>query len=193
MSNENDSVPPPTRDQFEHRKDFVRAYDRWRDKHDPRRKGRIKKGLSPAEHAKEMYAKHQEKRLAAKKELYATKREMLLERQAKWRDGNRDKLQVRDRRRYEGSYGLLIFNNKRRLAQLRRATPPWLTDEHKQLMAEIYETAAHMTKITGVEHAVDHIWPLRGRRSSGLHVPWNLQVVPANWNKRKQNKEPDDG
>jgi hypothetical protein len=193
MSNANDPVPPPTRDQFERRADFVRAYDRWRDKHDPRRKKRAKAGLSADDYQRAMYAKHQEKRLAQKKGLYAAKREMLLDRQAKWRDGNRDKLQARDRRRYEGSYGLLIFNNKRRLEVLRKATPVWLTEEHKRQMAEIYKAAAHMTEITGVEHAVDHIWPLRGRHSCGLHVPWNLQVVPANWNKRKQNKEPTDG
>ena len=191
MENENASVPPPTRDQFEHRKDFVRAYDRWRDKYDPRRKKRSKAGLSSDEYQRLDYARNREARLVAKKALYAAKREMLLERQATWRDGNRDKLQARDRRRYEGSYGLLIFNNKRRLEQLRKATPSWLTAEHKRQMAEIYKSAMHMTEITGVEHAVDHVWPLRGRHSCGLHVPWNLQIVPAAWNNRKANKEPE--
>ena len=192
MSDQNDSVPPPTRDQFEHRADFVRAYDRWRDKHDPRRKAR-EKARTEAGYGKEMYAKHQEKRRAQKKELYAAKRDTLLERQAKWRDGNRNKLAARDKRRYEADKSKFFANNaKRRAAQL-QATPPWLTKEHWKAMAEMYADAQMMTETTGVPHDVDHIWPLKGRKSCGLHVPWNLQIVPAAWNNRKANREPSDG
>ena len=129
MSNEDDSVPAPTRDQFEHRKDFVRAYDRWRDKHDPRRKARGK-ARTESGYQKEMYAKHQKKRLAAKKEEYATKRGMLLERQAVWRDGNRDKLAARDKRLYESDKAKFYARNARRRAAQMQATPPWLTAEH---------------------------------------------------------------
>jgi hypothetical protein len=188
MENENGS-PPPRRDQFEHRKDFVRAYDRWRDKNDPRRKAR-EKARTEAGYGREMYAKHQEKRLAAKKVEYDTKREMLMARAAKWRRDNPDKVKARDKRYYEADKARYFANNARRRARQMQATPPWLTREHWKAMAEMYADAQMMTETTGVPHDVDHIWPLKGAKSCGLHVPWNLQIVPAKWNNRKRNREP---
>ncbi len=54
----------------------------------------------------------------------------------------------------------------------------------------IYAEARRKTEETGVLHSVDHIWPLNGKYSCGLHVPWNLQVIPQVDNDVKGNKEP---
>ena len=49
-----------------------------------------------------------------------------------------------------------------------------------------------MTKTTGEQYVVDHIFPLRSPIASGLHVPWNLRVVTRAANLTKSNKRPDD-
>lgn len=79
-------------------------------------------------------------------------------------------------------------NTAMRRARLAMATPIWLTDEHHRQIALIYAERERITGISGVIHHVDHIVPLRGCGVCGLHVPWNLQVIPANDNMKKSNK-----
>lgn len=84
-------------------------------------------------------------------------------------------------------------NNKaKRLASVRarqlakrHRTPSWVSKED---FLPFYEEAARLTSETGVRHEVDHIIPLQGPEVSGLHVPWNLQVIPESENRRKGNR-----
>lgn len=76
----------------------------------------------------------------------------------------------------------------KRRAALSERTPPWLTREQFAQMQKVYKLAKEIGKTTGEPQHVDHIVPLRGRRVSGLHVPWNLRVVPAVLNIQKGNK-----
>ena len=74
----------------------------------------------------------------------------------------------------------------RRSASL-NAMPVWLTDEQKQQIQDTYWLAKDLRSVTGEPYHVDHIVPLQGKRVCGLHVPWNLQVIPADINYSKNN------
>lgn len=71
-----------------------------------------------------------------------------------------------------------------RRAGLEQATPKWA---NRAAIRAVYTRCAEVTLNTGIRHEVDHIVPLRGRRVSGLHVHWNLQVIPAEDNRLKSN------
>ena len=75
---------------------------------------------------------------------------------------------------------------KRRAAKLQR-TPEWLTQEHHDKILAKYAERDRLNKDTGIQHHVDHIVPLQGENISGLHVPWNLQVITAAENQQKSN------
>jgi hypothetical protein len=76
---------------------------------------------------------------------------------------------------------------KRRLSKMQR-TPKWLTAIDLWMIEETYELAALRTKITGFSWHVDHKIPLQGKLVSGLHTPYNLQVIPGKDNIAKANK-----
>lgn len=76
---------------------------------------------------------------------------------------------------------------KRQAAQKDR-TPKFLTNGHWLEILNFYKQAADLSDSTGVPYVVDHIVPLQGKNVSGLHVPWNLQVVTRTQNSKKGNR-----
>lgn len=75
----------------------------------------------------------------------------------------------------------------RKIVKTSNAVPNWLTPEMKQQIRDIYIHMRDCRAVTGEEYHVDHIIPLKGNNVCGLHVPWNLQVLPADVNESKSN------
>lgn len=75
-----------------------------------------------------------------------------------------------------------------RRAQKIKATPPWLTEEHKEQIKSMYKERDRLRATTGIMYHVDHIMPLIHKNLCGLHVPWNLQLLPWKENLKKSNK-----
>ena len=59
-----------------------------------------------------------------------------------------------------------------------------LPPTERKAIQELYLEAQHQSETTGVEHHVDHIWPLS---VGGEHRMFNLQILPATENLSKNN------
>lgn len=70
-------------------------------------------------------------------------------------------------------------------AETRRATPAWAD---LRAIGLVYKEARRRTRETGTLYVVDHIVPKISDRVCGLHVPWNLRVVPWRENTLKHNR-----
>lgn len=118
----------------------------------------------------------------------ANNQEAITARIKAWRDNNPEKMQAaRDNWAQANKPKLAARTRKRQAAKLQR-TPTWLTSSELWMMQEAYELAALRTKLFGFQWDVDHVLPLQGKTVSGLHTPYNLQVIPASENYRKGNK-----
>lgn len=102
---------------------------------------------------------------------------------SKTKKGAKEAAAKKDKRRISRAPLVLFHANKRRAGKIQR-TPPWADLD---AMRAIYDEAARLTRETGKPYHVDHVVPLQGKKVSGLHVPANLQILPASENIRKRN------
>jgi len=67
-----------------------------------------------------------------------------------------------------------------------RARPKWVKAAD---MAWFWKESKRITAVTGVQHSVDHIVPLRHPLVCGLHCPANIRIIPLAENIAKSNHE----
>ncbi len=101
---------------------------------------------------------------------------------------NTKKFSDRNKKHYEENKSVYYARASKRRAMKSKAVPKWLTEDEHQEIKDLYEIARMFKLYTGQEYHVDHIVPLQGKNVCGLHVPWNLQVIPAKENLSKSNK-----
>ena len=67
------------------------------------------------------------------------------------------------------------------------AVPNWLTLEQKKEIRKLHLKQRQIRDTQNKEYHIDHIVPLNGETVCGLHVPWNLQLIPEKENLSKSN------
>jgi hypothetical protein len=138
---------------------------------------------------------------------YYRKQDQILEQKSQYREENKEQINLKQnearknnlefyRQRDREYYFSNLEENRirkastsaRRKAQKNNACPDWLSQDDLSKVKSIYKMCKNISKKTGVLHHVDHIVPLISDVVCGLHVPWNLQIIPATENCSKQNK-----
>ena len=130
-------------------------------------------------------AANPEKVKAASEKYAAKNKELCRARVAAWMEKNKERMkEIRKDWRERNKHKIQAYVRKRQAAKIQR-TPRWLSKDDFWMLEEAYEIATKRTKIFGFQWDVDHIVPLQGATVSGLHVPWNVQVIPAVVNSSK--------
>jgi len=137
------------------------------------------------------------------KQYYIKNKKQISQTKKEYRDANKEIIATTKKLNYEKykekhlaqkkeyralNKGKINALNAARKKVIKQQTPKWVGTVEKWFILETYELAALRTKMFGFSWNVDHIIPLQGKIVSGLHVPSNLQVIPAIENIRKKNK-----
>ena len=140
------------------------------------------------EQSKEYRRQNKERVLEYSRQKYAADKESHRFRCKRWSEMNQDKIKENNARWYrENKHKCFAHSAKYRAAKL-SAAPNWDSELNEFVIQEAYAISQLNSKLTGVDHHVDHIIPLQGKLVCGLHWYQNLQVIPAKLNRMKSNK-----
>ena len=135
--------------------------------------------------SKDWHFKNRERSIETTRAWQKANRQAHAERAAAYREANSAKLSAEFKRWAADNKHATRANRAKRRAALKKAIPPW---SDKEAIKVIYAEAARLSAETGIEHHVDHIVPLQHSDVCGLHVQFNLRVIPKRDNQKKYNK-----
>lgn len=119
---------------------------------------------------------------------YLLNRDKIIAQTKKWSSQNKKKrsaIVLKHAKKYPAKFA---FISATRRACKKQRTPRWLTNNQKQEIRSYYILAQELQWLSEEKLHVDHIIPLQGKNVSGLHVPWNLQILPISLNCSKNNR-----
>ncbi len=137
--------------------------------------------------SRKFYNNHIDQERARGRQYAAENPEKAKVRNKKYRVSNPEQVAIVNKKSRQKRFGKVNAKNMKRYTGKLNRTPKWLSDLHFEHIKLFYEAAAHMTTEIGMKFHVDHIVPLQGKNVSGLHVPWNLQVLTRSENSIKGN------
>lgn len=104
---------------------------------------------------------------------------------AKWRAENADRFDAMRKAWSAKNPTRMLATCRKRQARLLQAMPAWANEFFIQ---EIYDLRKRREDVLGIKFDVDHIVPLQGKNVCGLHVEYNLRIIPRTENRRKHNR-----
>lgn len=141
------------------------------------------------EESRKRYFKNKESILKQTKEWSKENPEKRKQIRDKYRLNNPEKVRESSRNWTQRNKASCIANCAKRYACKTNSTPSWVNLKE---IKKVYTLTKLYTEEKGEKFHVDHIVPLRGKNVCGLHVHWNLQILPAIENIKKGNKFSED-
>jgi hypothetical protein len=125
---------------------------------------------------------NREKILADNKERYEKNKDKVLAKNKAWRDSKPREYHNEYLREWKSkNRGRVKQSGQKRYLPMAKCLD-MLNNNEISLINQFYNYSQRISKCTGIKHHVDHILPLVGQGFTGLHVPWNLQVITARKN-----------